>query len=64
MKKDSQLINRVLSFQVSLGGRWWVPRMKRPPPEPDLHIPRSAAIFAVFVWSGRVNPRNTQTPEH
>lgn len=37
--------------------------MKRSPPETDLHVPRSAAIFAVFVWSGRVNPRHTQTPE-
>lgn len=61
--EDLQLINRVLPLRVFLGSRWWVPCMKRSPPETDLHIPRSAAIFAVFVWSGRVNPRHTQTPE-
>lgn len=37
--------------------------MECSPPEPDLHVPRSAAIFAVFVWSGRMNSRDTQTPE-
>lgn len=61
--EDLQLINWVLPVRVFLGCKRRVPRMKGPAPEPDLHVPGSAAIFAVFVGSGWVNPRDPQTPE-
>lgn len=37
--------------------------MQRSPPKSDLHVPRSTAIFAIFVGSGWMKPRDAKTPE-
>lgn len=57
-----QLVKRVLFLSFSMRFRQRVPRMQSSPPKANLHVPGSAAVFSIFVWSGWVQPRDSQTP--